>query len=87
MTYIVLDNQKALKNTFQATTFMLKKIQALFKDLHRNLRTFQGKMEFKDFSRTSLKFKDFSKLCEPWVPYFLQEKIFLGILFLPVEAF
>ena len=33
----------------------LKKIQALFKDLHRNLRTFQGKMEFKDFSR----------LCEP----------------------
>ena len=33
----------------------LKKIQALFKDLHRNLRTFQAKMEFKDFSR----------LCEP----------------------
>ena len=33
----------------------LKKIQALFKDLHRNLRTFQGKMEFKDFSRTSSK--------------------------------
>ena len=31
----------------------LKKIQALFKDLHRNLRTFQGKTEFKDFSRTS----------------------------------
>ena len=30
----------------------LKKIQGLFKDLHRNLRTFQGKMEFKDFSRT-----------------------------------
>ena len=29
----------------------LKKIQGLFKDLHRNLRTFQGKMEFKDFSR------------------------------------
>ena len=35
----------------------LKKIQALFKDLHRNLRTFQGKMEFKDFSR----------LCEPCI--------------------
>ena len=33
----------------------LKKIQGLFKDLHRNLRTFQGKMDFKDFSR----------LCEP----------------------
>ena len=46
----------------------LKKIQGLFKDLHRNLRTFQGKMEFKDFSRTSpkiqglaQKFKDFSR--------------------------
>ena len=34
----------------------LKKIQGLFKDKHSNLRTFQGKMEFKDFSR----------LCEPW---------------------
>ena len=33
----------------------LKKIQGVFKDLHRNLRTFQGKMEFKDFSRTSPK--------------------------------
>ena len=33
----------------------LKKIQGLFKDLHRNLRTCQGKMEFKDFSRTSTK--------------------------------
>ena len=30
----------------------LKKIQGLFKDLHRNSRTFQGKMEFKNFSRT-----------------------------------
>ena len=30
----------------------LKKIQGLFKDLHNNLRTFQGTMEFKDFSRT-----------------------------------
>ena len=49
MTYIVLDNQKALKNTLRATTFTLKKIQALFKELHRNLRTYQGKMEFKDF--------------------------------------
>ena len=31
----------------------LKKIQGLFKDLHRNLRTFHGKMGFKDFLRTS----------------------------------
>ena len=29
----------------------LKKIQGLLKDLHGNLWTFQGKMEFKDFSR------------------------------------
>ena len=29
----------------------LKKIKGLFKDLHRNLRTFQEKKEFKDFSR------------------------------------
>ena len=34
----------------------LKKIQGLFKDLHRNLRTFQGKLDFEDFSR----------LREPW---------------------
>ena len=31
------------------------KIQGPFKDLHRKLRNFQGKMEFKDFSRTSAK--------------------------------
>ena len=42
MTYIVLDNQKALKNTFQATTF---------KD-EENSSTFQGlAQKFKDFSR------------------------------------
>jgi len=39
----------------------LKKIQGLFKDLHRNLRIFQGKMEFKDFSRTSPKIQGFFK--------------------------
>ena len=45
----------------------LKKIQGLFKDLHRNSRTFQGKMEFKDFSRTPPKiqglFKTVRTLC------------------------
>ena len=41
--YSVLDDQKALKNTFQANTFKVKNIQGLFKDLHRNLRTFPGK--------------------------------------------
>ena len=35
--------QKALKNTFQPTSSKLKKIQGLFKDLHRNLRTLQEK--------------------------------------------
>ena len=39
----------------------LKKIQGLFKDLHRNLRNFQGKMEFKDFSRTSPKIQGLFK--------------------------
>ena len=39
----------------------LKKIQGVFKDLHRNLRTFQGKMEFKDFSRTSTKIQGLFK--------------------------
>ena len=43
----------------------MKKIQGLFKDLHRNIRTFQGNVKglFKDFP---FKFKDFSRLCEPW---------------------
>ena len=39
----------------------LKKIQGLFKDLHRDLRTFQGKMEFKNFSRTPPKIQGFFK--------------------------
>ena len=39
----------------------LKKIQGLFEDLHRNLRTFQQKMEFKDFSRTSPKIQGLFK--------------------------
>ena len=39
----------------------LKKIQGHFKDLHRNLKTFQGKMEFKDFSRTPPKIQGLFK--------------------------
>ena len=39
----------------------LKKIQGLFKDFHRNSRTFQGKMEFKDFSRTPPKIQGLFK--------------------------
>ena len=60
----VLDNQKASKNSFQATTF----------NVEENSRTFQGLAQnFKDFSRKNgiqglpLKFKDFSRLCEPWM--------------------
>ena len=42
MIYIVLDNQKAAKNTFQATTFKAEE----------NSRAFQKlPLEFKDFSR------------------------------------
>ena len=42
MIYIVLDNQKASKNTFQATTFKTEE----------NSRAFQKPaLEFKDFSR------------------------------------
>ena len=55
----VKPNQKSSENTFQATKF--KKIQGLFKDLRRNLRTFQGKMEFKDFSTTSPKIQGLFK--------------------------
>ena len=52
----VLDNQKASKNTFQATKFKAEE----------NSRTFQSlAQKFKDFSWTSLNFKDFSILCEP----------------------
>ena len=47
--------KKHQKNLSRPLHSKLKKIQGLFKDLYRNLRTFQGKMEFKDFSR----------LCEP----------------------
>ena len=42
-----------------------RQIQGLFKDLHRNLRTFQGIMEFKDFLRTSPKIQGLSRLWEP----------------------
>ena len=51
-------HQKILSSSLHSK---LKKIQGLFKDLHRNLRTFQGKMEFKDFSRTSPKIQGLFK--------------------------
>ena len=44
-------HQKILSRSSLHSKF--KKIQGLFKDLHRNLTTFEGKMESTDFSRTS----------------------------------
>ena len=49
--------KKHLKPLSMPLHSKLKKIQ----DLHRNLRTFQGKMEFKDFSRTTPKIQGFFK--------------------------
>ena len=54
-------NKKHQKILSRLLHSKLKKIQALFKDLHRNLRTFQGKMEFKDFTRTSPKIQGLFK--------------------------
>ena len=45
---------------------MLAKIQGLFKTLSWNSRTFQG---------FTLKFKDFSRLCEPWTLHSKLKKI------------
>ena len=39
----------------------LKKIQGRFKDLHRNSRTYQRKMEFKDFPMTPSKIQGLFK--------------------------
>ena len=46
-------HQKTLSRPLQSK---VKKIQGIFKDLYTNLTTFQG---------VPLKFKDFSRLCEP----------------------
>ena len=57
MIYILSWTSKKHQKIFSSSLHSkLKKIQGLFKDLHRNLRTFQG---------LSLKFKDFSRLCDP----------------------
>ena len=62
MIYILLGQTKSIKKQLSRPTHLkLKKIQGLFKDLHRHLRTFQGKMEFKDFSRTSPKIQGLFK--------------------------
>ena len=49
MVYILSWTTKKYQKTLSRPLhFKLKKIQGLFKDLHRNVRTFQGKTEFKD---------------------------------------
>ena len=55
----ILDKQKASKNSFPVTTFKVEQNSRTFQGLFKekwNLRTFQG---------LSLKFKDFSRLCDP----------------------
>jgi len=53
-------HQKILSSL--TTTFKVEEnIQGLFKDLHRNLRAFEGKMESMDFSRTSSKIQGLFK--------------------------
>ena len=47
--------QKHQKTLSRPIHSKLKKIQGLFKDLHRNLRAFEGKMESTDFLRTTPK--------------------------------
>ena len=64
----IFDNQKASKHFPGHFTQSWRKFKDFFKDLYRNFRIFQGKMQFKDFWRTSLEFKDFSRLCEPCNP-------------------
>ena len=62
MIYILSWTTKKHQNTlFRPLHLKLKKIQGLFKDLHRNLRIFKGKMEFKDLSP---KIQRLSRLCE-----------------------
>ena len=62
MIYILSQtNKKRQKTLSRPLHSNLKKIQGLFKDLNRNLRTFQGNMEFEDFSRTSPKIKGLFK--------------------------
>ena len=54
---------KSLKRHYQATAFKVeKKIDDFSRSLaHKLLRTFEGKMEFKNFSRTFSKIQGLSK--------------------------
>ena len=63
-----MDKQKALKNTFQAsTTFKVEENLRSFEELAQKCKAFKEKMEFKGFNFPGLplKFKDFSRMCKP----------------------
>ena len=64
----ILSMQKASKNTFQGTSLKVEENLRTFQVLAQKFKDFQGKMQFKAVSRTSLEFKDFSRLCEPCNP-------------------
>ena len=51
-------HQKILSSSLHSK---LKKIQGLFKDLHRNLRAFEGEMESTDVLRTTPKIQGLFK--------------------------
>ena len=59
--YLSWTTKKHQKTLLRPLHSKLKKIQGLFKDSHSHLRTFQGKMEFKDFLRTSPKIQGLFK--------------------------
>ena len=61
MIYILSWTTKEHQKTLCRSLHVKLTIQGHFKDLHRNLRSFEGKMEFKDFSRTSLKIQGLFK--------------------------
>ena len=78
MIYILSWTTEKHKNSFQATTFKLKKIQGIFKELHRNLRTYLGKMEFKDFSQTCPKTQGLFKNVRTLSKHFLSPDQFIN---------
>ena len=62
--YSALGQPKSFKNSFQATSFKVEEISTTFQGFAQKFKDFQEKMEFKD---SPLKFKDFSRLCKPWI--------------------
>ena len=59
---LLLDNQKALKTVSRPLHSKLKKFLRLFKDLHRNLRTFKKKWNSRTPPENSKTFQDCANL-------------------------